>query len=227
MKILIIEDERDIVDLIRYHLEKEGFRVAAAYDGVEALQAVAKEKPDLLILDLMLPGVQGIEVCRRLRREPTTSRLPIIMLTAKGEEMDKVVGLEVGADDYIVKPFSPRELVARVKALLRRASEPETVEVFRLGSLEMDVGKYTVTVGGDAVELTSKEFELLKALIGAKGRVLSRDHLLGSVWGYERALEIESRTIDVHIRRLRKKLGPEGLRILTVKNVGYRFDTES
>lgn len=225
-KILVVEDEQDIVELVRYHLEREGFRVVAASDGPGALRAIAGEKPDLVILDLMLPGIDGLEVCRRLRRDPSTVRLPIIMLTAKGEEVDKIVGLELGADDYVTKPFSPRELVARVKALLRRSTEPEMAEVFRFGSLEVDVGRHTVTVQGGAVELTSKEFDLLRALIAAKGRVLSRDFLLEKVWGYERAFEVESRTVDVHIRRLRQKLGPEGCRILTVKNVGYRFDTE-
>lgn len=225
-KVLIIEDDKDIVELVWYHLEREGFRVVAASDGPGALRAIAEEKPDLVTLDLMLPGIEGLEVCRRLRRDPSTARLPVIMLTAKGEEVDKIVGLELGADDYVTKPFSPRELVARVKALLRRSGEPEVEEVFRFGSLEVDIRRYTVTLRGEAVMLTSKEFELLKALIAAKGRALSRDHLLDRVWGYERAMEVESRTVDVHIHRLRQKLGPEGRRILTVKNVGYRFDTE-
>ena len=225
-KILVVEDDKDIVKLVRYHLEKAGFRVASASDGLEALRAVLQERPDLVILDLMLPGLEGLEVCRRLRRDPSTARLPIIMLTAKVEEVDKIVGLELGADDYVTKPFSPRELVARVKALLRRSGEPEVAEVFRFGSLEVDIGRYTATVNGEAVVLTSKEFDLLKALIAAKGRTLSRDYLLDRVWGYERAMEVESRTVDVHIRRLRQKLGPEGRRILTIKNVGYRFDTE-
>ncbi|MFN3476448.1 MAG: response regulator [Candidatus Methylomirabilales bacterium] len=225
-KVLVVEDEQDIVELVRYHLEREGFRVVAAADGSGALRAMAEEKPDLVILDLMLPGVDGLEVCRRLRRDPSTVRLPILMLTAKGEEVDKVVGLELGADDYVTKPFSPREVVARVKALLRRSTEPEVKEVFRFGSLEVDVGRHTVAIQGEAVALTSKEFELLRALITAKGRVLSRDFLLDRVWGYERAMEVESRTVDVHIRRLRQKLGPEGRRILTVKNVGYRFEAE-
>lgn len=225
-KVLIVEDEQDIVDLLQYHLEREGFRVVAASDGLGALRAMAEEKPDLVILDLMLPGLDGLEVCRRLRRDPSTVRLPILMLTAKGEEVDKIVGLELGADDYVTKPFSPREVVARVKALLRRSTEPEVKEIFRFGALEVDVGRHTVTVRGETVALTSKEFELLRALITAKGRVLSRDFLLEKVWGYERAFEVESRTVDVHIRRLRQKLKSEAKRILTVKNVGYRFEPE-
>ncbi|MBI3989736.1 MAG: response regulator transcription factor [candidate division NC10 bacterium] len=224
--ILVVDDEPDIVNLLKYHLEREGFRVVAASDGPGALKVIAEEKPDLVILDLMLPGIDGLEVCRRIRREPDTSHLPILMLTAKGEEVDKIVGLELGADDYVTKPFSPRELAARVKALLRRSTEPEVKEVFRFGSLEVDVGRHTADVRGEAVALTSKEFELLRALIAAKGRVLSRDFLLERVWGYERALEVESRTVDVHIRRLRSKLGPEAKRILTVKNAGYRFDPQ-
>jgi len=225
-KILVVDDEPDIVELLKYHLEREGFRVLAAFDGREALELTVKEHPDLLILDLMLPGLEGLEVCRRLRRDPTTVSLPILMLTAKGEEVDKIVGLELGADDYVTKPFSPREVVARVKALLRRTTEPEGKEVLRFGALEMDVGRYTVTVGGEAVALTSKEFELLRALIAANGRVVSRDFLLEKVWGYERAFEVESRTVDVHIRRLRQKLKSEAKRILTVKSVGYRFDPD-
>jgi two-component system phosphate regulon response regulator PhoB len=187
---------------------------------------VREYHPDLLILDLMLPGMDGLEICRQLRQDVATARLPILMLTAKAEEVDRVVGLEVGADDYVVKPFSPRELVARVRAILRRAQEPAEFAVKRIGELEVDESRHSVGVQGTPVELTAKEFGLLCALMRANGRVLNREQLLEGVWGYADAAEIESRTVDVHIRRLREKLGSEAKRIVTVKGVGYRFDTE-
>lgn len=227
IKILVVDDEKDIVDLVRYHLEKEGFQCLQAADGSAALRLSRAQHPDLVILDLMLPGLDGLDVCRQLRRDAVTERLPIIMLTAKAEEVDRVVGLEVGADDYVVKPFSPRELVARVKALLRRAQEPAGPPVWRIGDLEVDEAKHRVVVEGKVLELTAKEFGLLLALIGARGRVLNREQLLEGVWGYGEALEIESRTVDVHIRRLREKLGSEARRIVTVTGVGYRFDVET
>ncbi|MBI2371517.1 MAG: response regulator [Deltaproteobacteria bacterium] len=226
IKVLVIDDERDIVELVRYHLEKEGIQCLHGGDGPGALHLVRQHHPDLLILDLMLPGLDGLEVCRQLRQEPATARLPIIMLTAKAEEVDRVVGLEVGADDYVVKPFSPRELVARVKALLRRAQEPPGPSARRIGDLEVDEARHRVSVGEAPVELTAKEFGLLCALIRANGRVLSREQLLEGVWGYAHATEVESRTVDVHIRRLREKLRPEAKRIITVKGVGYRFEME-
>jgi phosphate regulon transcriptional regulator PhoB len=223
-KVLVVDDEKDILDLVRHHLEKEGFRCLQASDGGAALRLARETRPDLLILDLMLPGLDGLEVCRRLRREAHTAGLPIIMLTAKAEEVDRVVGLEVGADDYIVKPFSPRELVARVKAILRRTQEPAAPRTIRVGDLEINEGGHQVTIRGKAVDLTAKEFGLLSALVRANGRVLNREQLLDTVWGYAGAAEIESRTVDVHVRRVREKLGPEARRILTVKGVGYRFD---
>jgi two-component system, OmpR family, phosphate regulon response regulator PhoB len=225
-KVLVIDDEKDIVSLLRYHLEKAGFQCLEGMDGAVALRLVREHHPDLLILDLMLPGMDGLEICRQLRQDTATARLPILMLTAKAEEVDRVVGLEVGADDYVVKPFSPRELVARVRAILRRAHEPADLSLRRLGALEVDEGRHSITVEGMAVELTAKEFGLLCALIRANGRVLNREQLLEDVWGYADAAEIESRTVDVHIRRLREKLGAEARRIVTVKGVGYRFDTE-
>jgi DNA-binding response OmpR family regulator len=179
----------------------------------------------------MLPGFDGLEVCRRLRQDPATAGLPIIMLTARAEEADRVVGLDVGADDYVVKPFSPRELVARIKALLRRTQAPaeraSARAVARVGALELDEGRHRVTVEGAPVELTVKEFGLLAALVHAGGRVLSREQLLEGVWGHANAAEIESRTVDVHIRRLREKLGSEARRVVTVKGLGYRLDAES
>jgi phosphate regulon transcriptional regulator PhoB len=226
IKVLVIDDERDIVTLLRYHLEKAGFQCLEAMDGATALRLIREQHPDLLLLDLMLPGMDGLEICRRLRQDATTARLPILMLTAKAEEVDRVVGLEVGADDYVVKPFSPRELIARIKAILRRAQEPSDVSVKRVGGLEVDEARHSLTVQGTPVELTAKEFGLLCALIRANGRVLSREQLLDGVWGYAGAAEIESRTVDVHIRRLREKLGSEATRIMTVKGVGYRFDME-
>jgi two-component system phosphate regulon response regulator PhoB len=225
-KVLIIDDEKDIVSLLRYHLEKSGFQCLEGMDGSAALRLVREHHPDLLILDLMLPGMDGLEICRQLRQDATTARLPILMLTAKAEEVDRVVGLEVGADDYVVKPFSPRELVARVRAILRRAHEPADLSARRVGELEVDESRHSVTVQGAAVELTAKEFGLLGALMRANGRVLNREQLLEGVWGYADAAEIESRTVDVHIRRLREKLGSEAKRIVTVKGVGYRFDME-
>jgi phosphate regulon transcriptional regulator PhoB len=225
-KVLVIDDEKDIVSLLRYHLEKAGFQCLEGMDGATALRLVREHHPDLLILDLMLPGLDGLEICRQLRQDAATARLPILMLTAKAEEVDRVVGLEVGADDYVVKPFSPRELVARVKAILRRAQEPADLSVKRVGELEVDEAKHSVTVQGIAVELTAKEFGLLCALMRVNGRVLNREQLLEGVWGYADAAEIESRTVDVHIRRLREKLASEAKRIVTVKGVGYRFDTE-
>jgi len=225
-RVLIVEDEPDIRDLVAFHLGREGYAVTTASTGTEALRQVAAARPDLVLLDLMLPEIDGLEVCRRLRRDPSAATLPIIMLTAKGDEVDRIVGLEVGADDYVVKPFSPKELVARVRAVLRRAQPSPDAGALAAGAVELDPGTHAVTVGGAPLTLTPKEFDLLRALMHARGRVLSREFLLDRVWGYARANEIESRTVDVHVRRLRAKLGHEGRRILTVKNVGYRLDPE-
>jgi phosphate regulon transcriptional regulator PhoB len=223
-RVLIVEDEPDIRELVVHHLKREGYQVSAAAGGEEALRQVRAAPPDLVLLDLMMPAMDGLEVCRRLRQDPATAALPIVMLTAKGDEVDRVLGLEIGADDYIVKPFSPKELVARVKAVLRRSRPAPGMAPITLGTLTIDPGTHAVSVGGRALALTPKEFELLRALAEASGRVLSREFLLDRVWGYSRASEIESRTVDVHVRRLRVKLGPEGRRVLTVKSVGYRLD---
>ena len=224
-RVLIVEDEPDIRDLVVHHLKREGYLVSAASSGEEALRQVLAAPPDLVLLDLMMPAMDGLEVCRRLRQDPATAMLPIMMLTAKGDEVDRVLGLEIGADDYIVKPFSPRELLARVRAVLRRSRPAPGAAPLTLGALVIDLGTHTASVGGLALALTPKEFDLLRALVEARGRVLSREFLLDRVWGYAHASEIESRTVDVHVRRLRVKLGPEGRRILTVKSVGYRMDT--
>ena len=229
-KILVVDDEKDIVQLIQYNLEKEGYRVISAYEGQQAIKLAEKELPNLIILDLMLPELDGLEVCRILKRNERTAQIPILMVTAKSTETDKVVGLELGADDYVTKPFSPRELVARVKAILRRTGEPKpepVAETIKFGELKVDFAKYIVLIKNKPVDLTSKEFDLLKTLIAAKGRVLTRDYLLDRVWGVDVSTEIETRTVDVHIAQLRKKLGIEGNRIITVKNVGYRFDLET
>jgi len=224
-RVLIVEDEPDIRELVVHHLKREGYQVSAASSGEEALRQVQAAPPDLVILDLMMPSMDGLEVCRRLRQDPATASLPIVMLTAKGDEVDRVLGLEIGADDYVVKPFSPKELLARVRAVLRRSRPALGAAPLRLGALVIDLGTHTASVGGLALALTPKEFDLLRALVEARGRVLSREFLLDRVWGYSRASEIESRTVDVHVRRLRVKLGAEGRRILTVKSVGYRLDT--
>ncbi|MEW6228080.1 MAG: response regulator transcription factor [Bacillota bacterium] len=227
-KILVVDDEAPIVELIRFNLQKEGFSVLVAYDGEEGLRKARAEAPDLVILDLMLPGIDGIEVCQVLRREAT---VPIIMLTAKTDEFDKVLGLSVGADDYVTKPFSPRELVARVKAVLRRrsidlgqtASERDKGRV-SVGDLVIDAGRFEAEVRGQRVELTPKEFELLRVLVANKGRVLTRDFLLEKVWGYEYGGD--TRTVDVHVRRLRQKIEEHDshpVYIQTVHGVGYRF----
>ena len=225
--VLVVDDEKDLLDLVRYHLEKSGLTCLEARDGETALQVAKERLPDLIVLDLMLPGLDGLEVCRKLRKEPKTANVAIIMLTAKAEEVDRIVGLEMGADDYMVKPFSPRELVARIKAVLRRGQGQDSPTVQKVGGLEVDEGKHQVTVAGAVVELTVKEFDLLCALMKANGRVLNRDQILETVWGYSNAVDIESRTVDVHIRRLREKLGTEQSHIVTVKGVGYRFDAES
>ena len=226
-KILIVEDEKDIVKMLEYNLKKEGFKTVYANDGEEALDLARKELPELILLDLMLPVMDGLEVCKELKKERKTSGIPIIILTAKTQETDKIVGLELGADDYVTKPFSPRELIARVKAVLRRTYEKEKLpEASRIGDLSIDFAKIMVAVKGKPVELTAKEFELLKTLLQAKGRVLSRDYLLDTIWGFDHAMEIQTRTVDVHIRTLRKKLKTEAKRIVTVKNYGYRFERE-
>jgi DNA-binding response OmpR family regulator len=224
--VLVVEDEPDIRHLIAHHLGREGFRCREVATGAEALRAVRTSIPDLIVLDLMLPEMGGLEVCRRLRGDAGTAAIPIIMLTAKSDEIDRVVGLELGADDYVAKPFSPKELVARVRAVLRRARPDPTRAVYREGPIVLDPGRHTVMVRGAPVALTPKEFDLLQVLLEAAGRVLSRQHLLTRVWGYAHADEIESRTVDVHIRRLRAKLGDDGRRIATVKSVGYRFERE-
>jgi two-component system alkaline phosphatase synthesis response regulator PhoP len=220
-KILIVEDEKDLVKILKYNLEKEGYRVVVANDGEAGLSIFRKEKPGLVILDVMLPKLDGFEFCKVVRQE---SKVPILMLTAKTEEVDRILGLELGADDYVTKPYSVREVLARVKAILRRVSDSEGEKAFvRAGELEVDLERYVVKVKGDPVQLSSKEFEFLKCLLGAKGRVLTRDQLLERVWGYDDGMQIDTRTVDQHIARLREKLGVESPRIVTVKNVGYRI----
>jgi two-component system, OmpR family, phosphate regulon response regulator PhoB len=224
--VLVVEDEPDIRNLVVHHLTRDGFRCRTAASGAEALARVRAALPDLVVLDLMLPGFDGLEVCRRLRADAATAALPIIMLTAKADEVDRVVGLEMGADDYLAKPFSPKELVARVRAVLRRARPRDAGRPLTAGGVSLDPARHSVSVADRPVELTPKEFDLLHALLAAAGRVLTREHLLNRVWGYARADEIESRTVDVHVRRLRAKLGAEERRIATIKGVGYRFDTD-
>lgn len=220
--IVLIEDEKNIAELVRYNLRNEGFRVSVADDGEEGLRLIERERPDLVLLDLLLPRVDGLEICRRLKHLDGTRSIPLIMLTAKAGEADKVAGLELGADDYVTKPFSPRELVARVRAVLRRRSTAPSSR-FQSGALEVDWERHKILVGGKAVQLTPKEFHLLKALVEAKGRVLSREALLDRVWGYDPALEIETRTVDFHIGQLRRKLGCEAARLRTVPGAGYQF----
>ncbi len=225
--ILIIEDEKDIVRMLEYNLKKEGYKVLSSGKGDTGLEIALSRHPDLVILDLMLPGMDGLEVCKALKQNDKTSGIPVIILTAKGGESDKIVGLELGADDYVTKPFSPRELVARIKAVLRRIKEKDKErKILTVGDLSIDFDKIKVSVKERPIELTSKEFELLKTLIRSKGRVLSRDYLLDNIWGFDQASEIETRTVDVHIRTLRKKLKSEARRIITVKNYGYRFEQE-
>lgn len=225
--ILIVEDEKDIVQMLEYNLQKEGYRTASVSNGSQAVQLAVHDHPDLILLDLMLPEMDGLEVCKELRKHSKTAAIPIIMLTAKSQEADKIVGLELGADDYVTKPFSLRELLARIKAVLRRSKRQDQLpEVLRVGDLEIDFSKIQVSLKNKVVELTAKEFELLKALIKANGRVLSREHLLNAVWGIDQAIEIHTRTVDVHVTTLRRKLRTAAERIVTVKNYGYRFDYE-
>lgn len=223
-KILVVDDEKDIVDLVAYNLEKAGYKVLRAYDGAAALRKAQEEAPDLLVLDLMLPGLDGLEVCRRLKAADKTARIPVLMLTAKGEESDKVVGLELGADDYVTKPFSPKELVARVKALLRRSAQDEVAshaEHRVFGILEIDTAKHEALVRKKPIELTAKEFQLLNFFLQRPNRVVQRELLLEEVWDME--ADVETRTVDVHMRRLRKKLGPAAGLLKTVRGVGYKF----
>ncbi len=224
IKVLVIEDEADIQQLIGYHFKQAGYRVEICANGAEGLKKARESKPDLLILDLMLPGIDGLEVCRALKGDPKTRNIPIIMLTAKNEEVDKVVGFELGADDYLGKPFSPRELLLRVKAVLRRSqsTKPEADEkILLFGQLSIDLPRHKVFAGKEELELTSIEFKLLQYLLETKGRVQSRDTLLDKVWGYDAF--VTTRTVDTHVKRLREKMGELGDYVETVRGVGYRF----
>jgi len=226
-KILIADDEKDIVELIAYNLEREGYAVVKAFDGQKAWEMINADKPDLVILDLMMPEISGMEVCRMIRRQAATAALPIIMLTAKSDPVDKILGLEIGADDYITKPFHVRELIARIRAVLRRSErllDDDMPESLDYAGLHVDLKSYQVTVDGKPVELSSREFRLLQFLIGHPGRVYSREQLLDRVWGDEAF--VEPRTVDVHISRLRSVIEPskENPRyILTVRGIGYKF----
>ena len=222
--ILVVDDDLVLLQFLMGRLETEGYTVAIATDGEAALRALSEEKPDLVILDLMLPLLDGLSLCRRLRKDPETSRLPGMILSARSEDFDKVSGLDAGADDFMTKPVNAEELIARVKALLRRSSTSTVVNRIRAGGILLDLDKYTVSVKDREIKLTAKEFELLRTLMEAPGKVLRRQTLLEDVWRYLRDADFESRTVDVHIRRLREKLGEEGDHIVTVRGVGYRFD---
>ncbi len=222
--VMVVDDERDIVELVRYNLGQAGFRVVAAGDGRQALELARREKPDLIVLDLMLPILPGTEVARLLKQDEATRHIPILMLTARGEELDRVVGFELGADDYVVKPFSPRELVLRVQAILRRETQEEGKRPLVYEPLVIDLESHSVRVGGTEIDLTTTEFKLLHRMARRPGRAFSRDQLLSDVWGY--GGEVETRTVDTHVKRLRAKLGTLGEWIQTVRGVGYRFRPE-
>lgn len=223
-KILVVEDERDLADLLAYNLEKEGYQAMLAVTGLEGLELARRELPDLVVLDLMLPGMMGTEVCSTLRRTERTRGIPILMLTAKGDEVDRVVGFEIGADDYIVKPFSMRELLLRIRAILRRSSQEFSLSerMLCLGPVAIDCSSHRVTVGGREIELTSTEYKLLLYLADHAGRVLSRELLLQEVWGYN--FVGDTRTVDTHVTRLRSKLGDAGELIKTVRGFGYKME---
>jgi two-component system phosphate regulon response regulator PhoB len=225
MKIVIVEDERDLAELLAFNLEKEGYQTFIALDGKSGLERVVNERPDLVILDLMLPEMNGIEVCKMLKQQQSTATIPIIMLTAKGEEIDRVVGFEVGADDYLIKPFSARELLLRIKAILRRtvpaAKDDKTL---RVGPLLIDTARHLVSVNEAEITLTTTEFKLLFTLVERLGRMQSREHLLRHVWGYSHTAD--TRTVDTHITRLRNKLGEAGELIKTVRGFGYKMEAK-
>jgi DNA-binding response OmpR family regulator len=222
-RILVVEDSADIAELIRHYLERAGHTIEIATSGSDVLPRARANAPDLVLLDLMLPGMDGLLVCQALRRDRTTAAIPVIMLTARGEEADRVRGLELGADDYVTKPFSPKELVARIGALLRRTRPPETpATVLRYGPLTMDIDRHQVRLGDAELRLTAKEFLLLRYLIEHRGRVLSRDLLLSDVWGYR--YTGGTRTVDVHVRRLREKLPLLQTALATIKQFGYKLD---
>ena len=222
MRILVVDDEPDAIELIRFNLKASGYEVLTAEDGEEALAKARKFSPDMILLDVMLPEIDGLEVCKILRRDPATASLPIIMLTAKASEIDRVLGLEFGADDYVTKPFSPRELMLRVRNLLKRKeSSKEEVERFQVRDIELDVSKYEVKIMGQPIDLTPTEFKLLQIFMERKGRVQSRDRLLQDVWGYDQL--IDTRTVDTHVRRLREKMGEAADYVTTVRGVGYRL----
>jgi DNA-binding response OmpR family regulator len=223
--VMVIEDEKEIRDLVRYNLEKAGFRVAAAADGEQGLQQLYAARPDALVLDLMLPGMNGLEIVRELRSEPLTHDLPVLILTARSAEMDKLLGFEQGADDYLTKPFSPRELVARVKALLRRSRPSGPGGAIEAGPLRVDLVAHEALCAGARLDLTPREFDLLAFLARHPGRALSRDELLRKVWGYDYVGE--TRTVDVHVRRLRAKLGEHHVLIETVMGAGYKLASPS
>lgn len=224
-KILIVDDEEHIVELIKYNLETNGFTVLTADNGIDALKIARKELPQLILLDIMLPGKNGNEVCKEIRKDSTIANMPVIMITAKGEEVDRILGLELGADDYITKPFSVRELVARVKAVLRRSITENVDNVFSFGNTTIYFLKHEVLKDNKKIDLTLKEFELLQILVKNGGRVLTRDFLLDKIWGYEYIGE--TRTVDVHIRHLRKKIEDDDKNpkyIETIRGIGYRFN---
>ena len=224
--IYIVEDEPDLRDALVYNFKNEGFKVKSFANGESCLSKVNKKKPDLIILDIMLPGISGLDVCREIRSDMNMSNIAVIMLTAKGEEIDRIVGFELGADDYVTKPFSVRELILRTKVILKKQSELNSDEkVLEYGSISMNLDAHNVKIDDTEVILTALEFKLLKHLIKRKGRVQSRDQLLSDVW--ELSTEVTTRTVDTHIKRLREKLGSAGEYIQTIRGVGYRFNNQS
>jgi two-component system, OmpR family, phosphate regulon response regulator PhoB len=218
-KILVVEDESDVADLLTLNFRKAGFKTSMAADGASGLQKAREDRPDFIVLDLMLPKMSGLEVCKILKNDAATSHIPILMLTAKAEEIDRIVGLEFGADDYVTKPFSPREILLRIRAILRRGEAPG--ESLKAGPISIDPARHEVRINGKQVRLTSLEFKLLQTLMQRRGRVQDRDRLLNEVWGYESV--IDTRTVDTHVRRLREKLGKAGDAIETVRGFGYRL----
>lgn len=224
-RILVVEDEPDIQELIRYHLDQAGFQVETVGSGSAAMKSLRRRRPSLVVLDLMLPDRSGTELCRDIRADSDLKDLPIVMVTARSDEVDRLVGFELGADDYVAKPFSPRELTLRVRAVLRRSAGPgessDPAEVLQHGPISLDVGRYRCQVDERKVDLTAKEFELLRLLMSRPGRVMSRERLLDEVWGP--GVTVTLRTIDTHLKRLREKLGPAGSLIDTIRGVGYRF----